>query len=235
MKIFIATDEEEYLSHAGRTSGIIEFSEAFFNPGDQTIYIRNPRKLKNFSSLHRILLHEYVHLLVAYYWQDTPLWFNEGMAVYFSNDLSINREFNFVINYILGNSRKLAEMTSGYPVNSIEWESFYAHSALAVKYLYTRKRRNFIYFWDLAFPGRNFTSAFTRAFLITPTQYSRIFENYARSHFRMEILLATTGLIWSILPLVLIAGFIRKKIINRKVKRGWEVEEYEEDKSEDEI
>ncbi|RLC46959.1 MAG: hypothetical protein DRI23_11820, partial [Candidatus Cloacimonadota bacterium] len=54
---------------------------------------------------------------------------------------------------------------------------------------------------------------------------SIIFEEYARTHFRAELLLASTGMIWSILPLVLIAGVIRKKIQNRKQLKVWKGEE----------
>lgn len=224
--IRIATDQEEYQSWTAQ-GGILEFSQAFYDRRSGTIFLRHPSELKSLSALRKILLHEYIHLFVDYYWQDAPLWFSEGMAVYFSNDLSFERELNYAKNFLLGNSRTLLQMSFSYPKNQIEWESFYAKSALAVKYLHLKNRNEFYRLWDFAEKGDSFHSAFTKAFLMKVSEFSFFFESYIKARFRMEILLASTGIIWSILPLVLIIGFIRKKIRNRKKLKEWEFEETE--------
>ena len=146
------------------------------------------------------------------------------MAVYFSNDLSYNRELNFIKNYILGNSLTLEQMKFRYPKNRIEWEAFYAKSALAVKYLFVKKRPEFYNLWDNAFPTKNFDRVFLKSFYFTPKDFSNFFEEYSKTHFRAEILLASTGIIWGILPLIFIIGVIRRKIRNRRMKREWEQE-----------
>lgn len=228
IKIRIAANEKEYHSWTGGNSAILEFSQAFYNRNTDTIYLRNPSELKNLTLLRRILLHEYIHHFVSHYWKNPPLWFNEGMAVFFSSDMGFERELNFAKNYILGNSRTLNMMKYSYPRNQIEWESFYAKSGLAVKYIYLKKKIEFYRFWDLAKPEHDFDSAFLKAFLMSTEEFSTYFENYAKTHFRVEILLASTGMIWSILPLVLIAGVIRRKFINRKKLKVWEKEEESE-------
>jgi len=225
INIQIARDNKEYGEWTGNKSAILEFSQAFYNRNTDTIYLRNPAKLKNMKSLRRILLHEYIHHFVSHFWKNPPLWFNEGMAVFFSRDMGFDREFNFAKNYILGNSRTLNMMKYSYPRNRIEWESFYAKSGLAVKYLYLKKKVEFYRFWDLTKMDSDFDSAFRKAFLMSTEEFSVQFENYARTHFRIEILLASTGMIWSILPLILIAGFIRKKFKNRHRIKEWESED----------
>ncbi|MFC1898018.1 hypothetical protein ACFLYJ_00440 [Candidatus Cloacimonadota bacterium] len=149
------------------------------------------------------------------------------MAVFFSRDMGFDRELNFAKNYILGNSRTLNMMKYSYPRNRIEWESFYAKSGLAVKYLYLKKKVEFYRFWDLSKMGNDFDSAFRKAFQMDTEEFSLQFENYAKTHFRVEILLASTGMIWSILPLILIAGFIRRKFKDRHRIKEWESEEKE--------
>lgn len=144
------------------------------------------------------------------------------MAVYFSGDMGIDRELNFAKNYILGNSRPLTQMKQGYPKNMIEWESFYAKSGLAVKYLYNKKRRSFYRLWDKARTTRNFETAFLSSFYMTTNTFSDVFEDYSKTHFRIEIILASTSIIWGVLPLVLIVGVIRKKIKNKKTVENWE-------------
>ena len=57
---------------------------------------------------------------------------------------------------------------------------------------------------------------------MTTRTFSDQFEDYSKSHFRVGILLASTGLIWGVLPLILIVGVIRKKIKNKKTVESWE-------------
>jgi hypothetical protein len=226
--IIILSDEEEYYEYAQTSSEIIEFSRAFYSPRTGTIYLRDPREQQNFVQINRILLHEYIHHFVNHYWVNEPLWFTEGMAVYFSGDLNMDREINFVKNYILGNSLKLEQMKYNYPENMIEWESFYAKSGLAVKYLFKNNYREFLTFWEYGARGLNFESAFLHSFYMTPRDFSLLFEDYSKKHFTTEILLASTSLIWGILPLILMIGWIRKKIIAARIKKRWENEELAE-------
>lgn len=227
INIKIAADKKEYETWTENGSAILEFSQAFYDRKSDTIHLRNPSEWKNLSHLRRLLLHEYIHHFVGHFWKNPPLWFNEGMAVYFSGDMGFERELNFARNYILGNSRTLNMMKYGYPRNQIEWESFYAKSGLAVKYIYLKKRVEFYRIWDLAKPDHDFDSAFFKAFQMSTEEFSRQFENYAKTHFRVEILLASSGIIWSLLPLVLIVAVVRKKIINRRKLKVWEREEDE--------
>ncbi len=224
INIKIAADKEEYNTWTKGSGKVIEFSQAFYNRKTNTIFLRHPSELKSLTALRRILLHEYIHHFVGKFWRNPPLWFNEGMAVYFTGDLGFEREMNFARNYVLGNSRSLEMMKYHYPRNQIEWESFYAKSGLAVKYLY-QKKQEFYRLWDNSIPDGEFENAFRKSFLMTTRDFSIIFEEYARTHFRAELLLASTGMIWSILPLVLIAGVIRKKIKNRKQLKVWKGEE----------
>ena len=181
VKIVIAKDNEEYKSFTSKGKGIIQFSEAVYNFKEQTIYVRNPRNLKNISRLHKILLHEYIHHYVYHHWKNAPLWFHEGMAVYYSEDLSYERELNFIKDFILGNSLPLKKMKYIYPDQMIKWESFYAKSALAIKYIDTKKKKEFYEFWDFSEFDKNFDSAFLKAFYFTTDDFSNFFEEYSKT------------------------------------------------------
>jgi len=222
VRVVVAPSREVYSEWTGQHSGIIEHSSGFYNRNNKTIFLKNPRYLKNVSNIRRLLLHEYIHHFVGSFWKNPPLWFNEGMAVYFSGDMGIDRELNFAKNYILGNSRPLDKMTRGYPNNMIEWESFYAKSGLAVKYLYNKKKNSFYRLWDKAKTTNNFETAFLNSFFMTTNTFSDLFEDYSKTHFRIEIIMASTSIIWGLLPLVLIIGVIRKKIKNKKTVENWE-------------
>ena len=221
VNVIIAPDNRVYDDWVQKHSTILEHSSGFYNRRNKTIFLKNPKYLKNISNIHKLLLHEYIHHFVGSFWKDPPLWFNEGMAVFFSNNMGIERELNFAKNYILGNSLPLEKMKKTYPENMIEWESFYAKSGLAVKYLYSKKRGSFYLLWDKAGTTGNFERAFLNSFFMTTRTFSDQFEDYSRTHFRTEILMASSGLIWGVLPLILIVGVIRKKIKNKKTVESW--------------
>ncbi|MCB5231279.1 MAG: hypothetical protein WCX83_05120, partial [Candidatus Cloacimonas sp.] len=220
-EIYIVPNRETYHSLTENYSGIVEFSEAFYQPATKRIYVRNINDLKEHSKLRKILLHEYIHYFIEELYQDIPLWFNEGMAVYFSNDLSIDREFRYAKDFLLGNTKPLTEMRYQYPKGQIQWESFYAKSALAVKYLYTNHREEFYQLWKLSQNNSRFGVGFFRAFSMTEHQFSILLEDNLQRRFKIEILLASTGIVWSLLPLVMLIAWVRKKIQNKKTKRGW--------------
>ncbi len=222
--IIMAKNDEHYHQLIGQSSSIIEFSQACYKFSNQTIYIKNPRDIRNSSKLRKIILHEYIHHFVFHYIENPPLWFNEGMAVYFSNDLTYQRELNFVKNYLLGNSRKLKNMQSKYPENQIEWESFYSKSALAVKYIHKNEKLKFYQFWENVSHSGDFQQAFINSFYFTPDDFSNFFEQYSKKHFRVELLLASTGIIWAVLPFIFLIGVLRRWLINRKIKQDWEAD-----------
>ena len=222
-EIIIAPNMEFYQNIIAGHRGIIEFSEALYSPSEKRIYIRNPRDLKNFSRLRRIILHEYIHLFLDTQFDNIPLWFHEGMAVFFSGDLTFERELLYARDFLLGNSLNLNEMVGRYPEGRIRWNSFYAKSALAVKYLYTNHPDEFYTLWEYNDEPADFSLAFFRAFNLTPRQFSPLLEDYLKKRFRLEILLAFTGIIWGVLPFILLLAWLRKRWINSRIKKKWEI------------
>jgi len=228
-QIIIAKDHAEYQSFVESSGGIQEFSQAIYRRSTNTIYIRNSRDDLRYNQLNKILLHEYIHSFVFHYFKNAPLWFHEGMAVYFSNDFSTNRELGLARNYLFGNTRPLSQMRTNYPQNRIEWEAFYAKSALAVRYLYQNKKEQFYRMWDLAEKNHSFNSVFLRSIKYTALDFSIFFEEYCATHFRSEIILALSGMIWMLFPLLFIIGYLRRQQKMRKKLAAMEAEEIEQE------
>lgn len=228
VEIILTENDSTYLHHIKKVSSIIEFSNAHYNRKTGQIFIRNPRNQKNFVQLDQILLHEYIHHFIHNQWPDAPLWFHEGMAVYFSGDLTFDRELNFIKNYLFGNTSTLNQMKYRYPENRIQWEAFYAKSALAVKYLYQKKRNEFYQLWNYS-DNRSFEYSFRLSFLMKTEDFSNAFEKYSADHFKMEMLLASSSILWGFLPFILLIGWIRRTIKNRKIKKEWIDENSDDD------
>lgn len=222
--VVIAEDHDEYQSFISSSKEIVEFSQAFYSPSRKTIFIRNPRDNLHFADLNRILFHEYLHHFVFYHFQDAPLWFHEGMAVYFSKDFSQGRELNLAAQHLMGNTREISEMNY-YPDNRIEWESFYAKSALAVRYLYTKKKMRFHDLWNNAKPYRKFNPAFHRSFFLSVSSFSEEFENYSANHFKSTSIIFIGSLIWMLMPLLFILSILRGKYKEKQLLKKMELEE----------
>ncbi len=225
--IIIAANHEEYRTFLQEGMEIQEFSQALYRRSTNTIYIRNPRDNLRYDTLSKILLHEYIHSFVYHYFSNAPLWFHEGMAVYFSEDFSHNRELGLVRDYLFGNTLPLSRMRDSYPGNRIEWEAFYAKSALAVRYLFQNKPSQFYQLWQAAKPYSKFNGAFLRNFKYTPLDFSIYFEEYCKTHFRSEIILALSGMIWLLFPFLFIIGYLRRRQKSKKQLAMMEREEEE--------
>jgi len=225
LDIIMAENSKEYTTFTKNRKGIIEFSSAMYNQKENTIYLRSPGELGSYSKINKVLLHEYIHAFVGHYFKKVPLWFNEGMAVYFSNDLGYDRELNFIWNRLAGNTLPLNKMVSRYPENQVEWESFYAKSGLAVKYLATKQKPNFYRFWELAEKKRSFPAAFRMSFFQSYQMFSNNFQNYAKRHFHFGLLLASSSLLWGVMPFVFLIAVLRKKLKTRRIAKAWRSEE----------
>jgi len=223
----LAENSKEYTSFTKNRKGIIEFSNAMYNQKENRIYLRSPGELGSYTKINKVLLHEYIHAFVGYYFQKVPLWFNEGMAVYFSADLGYDRELNFIWNRLAGNTLPLNKMVSKYPKNQVEWESFYAKSGLAVKYLATKKKANFYRFWEMAEKGNSFPKSFRMVFYQSFQGFSNSFEVYAKRHFHFGILFASSSLLWGVMPFVFLIAVLRKKLKTRRIAKEWRSEEVE--------
>lgn len=237
LSVHIARDEVEYKTWIqGSTNPVIEFSQAFYSLSSRSVFLRSPRFLHNHRRIPMILLHEYVHLLIHRIFPDAPLWFHEGMAVYFSEGFEYQRVASLSMGMMLGEDTPLSEMKKGYPRNPLLSGTFYGKSALAVLTLMDFRGGSFMEFWEKGVRYRSFERAFWETWYITPDEYSVVFEEIAGSWFNKQLLIMSSSLIWAGLPLLLIVSWIVKRFRKHRLEREWEEEEInpqKQDESED--
>ncbi len=222
-RIHIARDDSQYREFTGSAGGIIEFSNAFYSHKDQTAYVRNPADLHDLDHVVTVLFHEYIHAFVFRYWKDAPLWFHEGMAVYYTEGLPYSRFLSFIQLYIFGEVPRLNDMSDHYPKNPVEWEAFYMKSAYAIDFMLKKYPRQYFTLWDYALPHRDFNRAMRAAFMASPENIGAQFDEYLRKKMRMEMLIGFSMLIWMFMPFLVFIAWIRKKFINRRIRRNWEL------------
>lgn len=199
---------------------ILQFSQGFTDLRTKEIFLRNPRSIRNLDLYNQLVLHEYIHLFVNYYWQDAPLWFHEGMAVYFSEGITFDKYSNFMRLYAYKPINLIKEYPRTYPDNPHFYEAYYFQSAQAVRKLYDDQQEDFEELWD--YNNLKFDDAYFKAFNSSWYIYINEFDSDIQKNFLNGIIFLVISLIWSTLPVLIIIGALRKKRINKKLMKDWE-------------
>ena len=143
----------------------------------------------------RVVFHEYTHLLLHSHVRDIPVWFDEGLAEYFSS-LRVDKgvvHFGDVLPdraYVLNNMRWMKiEYLFSIQQNSPEYNEsgnhrsvLYAESWLVVHFLESNQRmKQVAQYLDLT-EGQHVpvAEAIQRAFGMTPAQFDKALEEYYR-------------------------------------------------------
>ncbi|HNW99735.1 MAG TPA: hypothetical protein PLE74_00810 [Candidatus Cloacimonadota bacterium] len=210
LTIVIAPDKKFYDQIAQELGPIGEQSQALFTSGHNVVYIRSPRDGTAFQGIEDTILHEYIHYFVSMSYRDAPLWFHEGMAVYFSGQYNWEMGYTLAKTYMMGSEMPLAEMTR-YPENRLEWSAFYAKSAMAVRYLSMQHKDQFSRFWHYSEKTHSFQTAFYQAFYQTFNGFCAEADDAIKREMIGYMILVISGLIWGLLPIVLIFGYFRKR------------------------
>ncbi|HOD54908.1 MAG TPA: hypothetical protein PKJ08_10300 [Candidatus Cloacimonadota bacterium] len=224
--IRISPNDKHYKELAKNRSRIVEFSDGFTDLRTKEIFLKNPRSIRDLQKYTELVLHEYIHLFISWYWPDAPLWFHEGMAVYFSEGISFERYSDFMRFYAYRPMNLIKDNPNSYPENPHFYSPYYFQSAQAVKKIYLDRQRDFEDLWD--YKRMPFDKAFLSAFNSSTESFLNNFDHDIRKNFLNGILFLVITLIWSALPVLVIIGALRKKRISRDIIKDWEKEQLEE-------
>lgn len=110
---------------------------------------------KSEKALKKVLFHEYTHALIHSITDRCPLWFNEGLAEYFSGGSPVNT----------GQAIPLSSLEKSFPRDEAQSKTAYSESLAAVSELIDKHglsavRRYLFSLSEMASPNQAFTSAF---------------------------------------------------------------------------
>jgi len=218
--VYIVPDKHSYRELSIGRADIIEFSDAFYSGSEGRIYIRSGDQIED--SYTNVLMHEYIHWYVEQYFISTPLWFHEGMAVYFSGQLGYERYLVYLRESLRGKKGNLYRLSYNYPQERRDWELFYLSSAMAVRYMQNSHTENWKEFWDIVAAGHRaggrlrFSEVFVMSYRTSVYDFTRAFEVQSRRQGYLYLFAAVNGIIFLILPVVmLVIARKRRKILNR--------------------
>lgn len=221
LNIKIVPSRQEYRRITSGKGKIVESSEAFYSPRERLIYVRSPEQV-NFEIYDNLLMHEYIHWFLDETLDNVPLWFHEGMAMYYSGQYGFETYYNFSRYRFMGYKLSLRDMAYNYPADRSYWSMFYLTSVFAVNHLATTRSADWTVFWDMVSYNYNrsdsnitvksdFSRTFNAAFRTSLYGFSRDYDKILRRYGWQFPLIGINAILFSLLPFVIIAGWLRSR------------------------
>ncbi|HET9712267.1 MAG TPA: DUF1570 domain-containing protein, partial [Pyrinomonadaceae bacterium] len=168
----------------------------YFQPGEDVNYITLTTEVRGEQDPFSVIFHEYIHLLVENTFPNVPVWFNEGLAEYYST-FSISDDQKVVLGkpisnhvFLLRDSRMLPLRTlfevdhkSPYYNESEKQSIFYAQSWALMHYFIIGKSgrsEKLIYFINLLNSKVPMEEAFQKAFQMPFETMERELREYIK-------------------------------------------------------
>jgi hypothetical protein len=243
LDIVIVPSREEYKRITFGKGKLVGSSEAFYSPLEKLIYVRSPEQI-SMVVYDDILMHEYVHWFLDETLDNVPLWFHEGMAMYYSGQFGYQTYYEFTRNRFLGYKLSLYAMQYNYPSSKAYWNMFYLTSVFAVDRMATRDHQQWENFWDrvsltynqkgtVIHTRSDFILTFNAAYRMSLFAFSRDFDKAMKRYGWQFPLIGINALLLSLLPVVVLLGWIRSR---RRMKAMPDViEEPEAELTEEEL
>lgn len=213
--VYIVPDRADYLALSQGRSKIVEFSEAFYSSQEGQIYIRG--EVQADANFKKVVLHEYIHWYLDQVFELTPLWFHEGMAMLYANQLGFESYLMYIRDRFWGSKGDLFRMAYRYPEEQRDWQHYYLTSYFAIKYLKEDKEKGWNDLWALASQNyhngkkTHFVRAFNTSFNITLFDFN---EQFTRHSYRLAwqyLIIAINALVIAILPFIVLIIYARRR------------------------
>ncbi|HEU4769323.1 MAG TPA: tetratricopeptide repeat protein, partial [Pyrinomonadaceae bacterium] len=192
-------------------------SGGYFQAGQDVNYIALSTETYDRDIVYRLIFHEYTHLLVNNTFKNAPVWFNEGLAEYYST-FSIADDQKIGLGIALGEHVHLLRQSKMLPLRTLfevdhksphynearKMSILYAQSWALIHYLIIGKEGNVEKlgkFLDLIASNVPTEKAFTQAFQMTYEALEKELRNYVKldrynyvkGHFERKLELDTTA------------------------------------------
>ena len=226
LDIFIVSSHRKFDSLAGNS--IPDWGVGVAIPYRHRIVIKSPLITPGDKSLGELTAHELAHIVLsnAVGFRKVPRWFDEGLAMYISTEWSWSDNLATAWAVVLGGMIPLDDIER---LNRFEGEMVrvaYSESFLAFKYfIETYGRSGLNIFLDRIREGRSIDEAFIHATGADHEKFQAEFKIYLSGRYNLIALIFDSNLLWIILGLIVIIGFIIARL-NRK-RRIRQLEEYD--------
>ncbi len=183
-------------------------------------------------NLDEVFRHELAHVALedAVQGKHVPLWFNEGLAIYLSNEQSLERTKILWNATLSGTLIPLSDIDRSYPREHAGVNIVYAESADFMRYLLRKSdRMRFAALIDRVREGEPFERAAAEAYGADLRRLEFEWRGDLEHRFSIIPVLTGGGLIWVLVIGALVAAYVRRRRRTKAILARWEREEAIED------
>lgn len=182
-------------------------------PLSRRIVIQNPTHIALAKlQLAQVLRHEIAHVLFGQYTQkavkEIPLWFVEGIAIYFADEWMPGRHETLLKHIFSKSIIPLQELTLRFPSSQPGADLAYAESQDAVRWLVELKGSETLWaFIDELHAGTNLNAAFEAVLGYDLATYDKLWQDSLPQRYHWASLLSSSYIFWGGLGGLAILGY----------------------------
>ena len=180
--------------------------------------------------LVRIVEHEITHVIFGLYVEENlknvPRWFNEGVAMYVSNDWGYGNYWTILTGTLGNNLIPLFNISEEFPESAYQARLAYAESCSIITFMVKRYGDDSLRgcIRELA-KGRPFDEALASATGADLDWLESRWMKELKKRYKWYYLLSSSVILWGGAILILSIGLMRRKIKNRRKIKEWEEED----------
>lgn len=221
--------------HSTAAAPIQDWAVGYAYPQKRRIVIKNPSFLENGKlELARVVKHEIVHIIfgarIGDQMKNVPLWFNEGIAMYGSEEWSYGHYWLMLTNVFSKSIIPLDRLSYKFPEEKRLAQLAYAESFSAVSMIARdhgdEKLREIT---DLLAMGEDMDSALLFATGMNLAQFQQQWMQYLTKHYKWFSILSSSMILWSAVSLIVVWAYLRQRRLRRLKIAEWEEEESQQD------
>ncbi len=198
------------------------------------IVMKTPDFLKSTLRQYKTtLIHEMVHCIQGQVvpLNLTPAWFNEGLAEYISEEYDLHKKVILSRAIIKNRIIPLQEVTDLINFSHVKARLAYAESSSVIEFLIYKFGLEVIHeILNTMKEGTYFAKSLSIHTDIDFCDFPYFWKKYISQRYKWVFMLDIQNILWLIMPIMVIIGFLIKKYRNRKVLKEWEILEQEHEK-----
>lgn len=183
-------------------------------------------------NLDEVFRHELAHVALedAVQGKHVPVWFNEGLAIWLSDELSMARTKTLWSATLSGTLIPLADLDRSFPRDNFEVSIAYAESADFMRFLLRKSDRiRFASMISRVREGQSFDRAVAEAYGSDLRRLELEWRTDLEHRFSLIPVLTGGGLVWVLVIGLIVAAYVRRRRRTKAILARWEREEAIED------
>jgi hypothetical protein len=186
----------------------------------------NRQSLREFDATLR---HELAHIALEPSIREIwfPRWLNEGLAQYVAGQYALRHRIAISQRALSGQFIPLNKIDDVLKFDQVQANLAYAQSISAVNWLIEEfGSQNFRIFLDNLPIYQDSDLAFEASYEFSMELFEISWARWAKKHYRPYFLLELPNLLWLLMPLLVLAGWLRMKYRNHQTEERWKLEEH---------